>query len=190
MMLMVIHAVTMTENLATPERDDLAASILAPKDRWRAPIWVLAVSVVVAFVLGWLIPAPAGPTGSAPQPSQSATVPEVDNEDDSAFVRVANRDLEDFSDDLDDLDVTLDEDGFWRLLTNTAELKFNLEQLQKHSAPESIEADWSDGLAQLDDDVSAIQDAVTASSDKRVRAAVAGARETVEGLLGVVTRVD
>lgn len=180
----------MTENLATPERDGSAASILAPATRWRAPIWVLAVAVIAAFVLGWLIPAPAAPGGSAPEPSQSATVPEVDNDDDSAFVRVANRDLEDFSDDLDDIDITLDEDGFWRLLTNTVELKFNLEQLQAHEAPTSIAGDWKDGLEHLGDDIAAIEDAVGTRSQSRARAAVAGARETVEGLLGVVARVD
>lgn len=193
MMLMVIHAGTMTENLATPQREALAPSILAPKRTPRVPIWVLAVAVVAAFVLGWLIPggAPAADAPAAEEQTATPTAePEVDNQDDSEFVRVANRDLEDFDDDLDDLDITLDEDGFWRLLTNAVELNFNVEQLLGHTAPKSIKGDWDAGLAQLEKDVDAIEAGITASSDKKIRAAVADARDTIEGLRGVVSRVD
>jgi len=185
----------MTENLATPRRDGLAPSILAPKRRLRVPAWVLILSVLAAFGLGWVVasfglPVPGSPA-AAPEQTQSATPePEVDTEDDSAFVRVATRDLDDFSDDLDDLDITLDEDGFWRLLTNVVELNFNVSQLQQHEVPASIEDDWKDGLTQLEKDIDAIETGVTAGSDAKVRKAVADARDTVEGLSGVVSRVD
>ena len=184
----------MTENLATPQREALAPSILSPKRTPRVPVWVLAVAVVAAFVLGWLVPGGA-PASESPAAEPSATAspsaePEVDDHDDSGFVRVANRDLDDFDDDLDDLDITLDEDGFWRLLTNAVELNFNVEQLLGHVAPKSIEGDWAAGLAQLEKDVDAIEAGITASSDKKVRAAVAEARDTIEGLRGVVSRVD
>ena len=188
MMLMVIHAGTMTENLATPRRDGLAPSILAPKSRLRVPAWVLIVSVLAAFGLGWAVasfavPLPGSPA-AVPEPTESATPePEVDTEDDSAFVRVATRDL-------DDLDITLDEDGFWRLLTNVVELNFNVTQLHQHEVPASIKDDWTDGLDQLEDDIDAIEAGVTAGSDNKVRKAVADARDTVEGLRGVVSRVD
>lgn len=187
----------MTENLATPQREALAPSILAPRRTPQVPVWVLAVAVVAAFVLGWLLPggAPASdsPATDPEQTAASSPEPEAeeeDNEDDSAFVRVADRDLDDFADDLDDIDITLDEDGFWRLLTNAVELNVNVEQLLGHDAPKSIEEDWSAGLAQLEKDVDAIEAGITASSDKKVREAVADARDTIEGLLDVVARVD
>jgi hypothetical protein len=185
----------MTENLATPHRDGLAPSILAPTSRKGIPAWILVVSIIVAFALGWGIASfqltGSGLPTAAPAETPSASpTPEVDTEDDSAFVRVATRDLDDFDKDLDDVDITLDEDGFWRLLTNAVELNFNIGQLKEHEAPASIENDWADGLAQLDDDIDAIEAGITAGSDTKVRKAVAAARDTVEGLRGVVSRVD
>ena len=196
MMLMVIHAGTMTENLATPHRDALAPSILAPRPPARVRVWVLVLAIVLAFGAGWgaatlLQPAASAPSAD-PQQTESATPEpeEVDDQDDSAFVKVAERDLDDFEDDLDDLDTTLDEDGFWRLLTNAVELNYNVSQLLGHEAPTSIEDDWADGLAQLEDDVDAIEAGITSSSTKAVRQGVADARDTIEGLRGVVARVD
>ncbi len=184
----------MTENLATPRRDGLAPSILAPTARLRVPLWVLAVSVLVAFGVGWgvasyALPVPGSPA-ALPSPTETATPEAVDTEDDSAFVRVATRDLDDFDKDLDDIDITLDEDGFWRLLSNVVELNFNVSQLHQHTAPASIDDDWRAGLTQLEKDIDAIESGITAGSDSTVRTAVADARDTVEGLRGVVSRVD
>jgi hypothetical protein len=185
----------MTENLATPHRDGLASSILAPRQRMRVPAWLFVVSILAAFALGWgvasyLQPAAGLPLAGPGETTSPTAEPEEDNEDDSAFVRVANRDLDDFDDDLDDVDITLDEDGFWRLLTNAVELNFNVGQLKDHEAPASIEGDWADGLAQLEDDIDDLEAGITAGSDSKVRKAAAAARDTIEGLRGVVSRVD
>ncbi len=185
----------MTEKIATPHRDGLAPSILAPKTRTRVPVWLLVVAILAAFALGWGVasyaPIGAGSPAAAPEATESATPePEVDTEDDSGFVRVATRDLDDFGDDLDDVDITLDEDGFWRLLTNAVELNFNISQLQQHEAPASIAEDWAAGLEQLEGDVDDLEAGITAGSDSKVRKAVAAARDTLDGLRGVVSRVD
>ena len=194
MMLMVIHAGTMTENHATPHRDAPPSSILAPRPPARVRVWVLVVAIVLAFGAGWGVAHLVTPETPTAEPEQGATPTgepeEVDTQDDSAFVRVANRDLEDFEDDLDDVETTLDEDGFWRLLTNAVELNYNTSQLLGHEAPASIEGDWADGLAQLEKDVDAIEAGITASSAKSIRQGVADARDTIEGLRGVVARVD
>ena len=194
MMLMVIHAGTMTENLATPHRDGLTPSILAPRPPARVRVWVLIVAIVLAFGAGWGVAQLAAPTPQAPEVEQGATPTgepeEVDNEDDSAFVKVAERDLDDFEDDLDDVDTTLDEDGFWRLLSNAVELNYNVSQLLDHEAPASIEGDWADGLAQLEKNVDAIEAGITANSTTKIRSAVSDARDTIDGLRGVVSRVD
>ena len=195
MMAAVPHAGTMTENLAAPHRDGLPGSILAPTKRRGVPAWVLVVSVLAAFALGWAGASYASPSGRAPAvtpiETESATPePVVDDQDDSGFVRVASRDLDDFSDDLDDLDTTLDENGFWRLLSNAVELNFNVSQLLQHEAPASVEEDWAAEMEQVQDDVDAIEAGIAASSDAKVRAAVADARDTLQRLRGVVARVD
>ncbi len=157
-------------------------------------VWVLIVAIVVAFGAGWGVAqlAPAADTAPSSEPEETTTrePQEVDDQDDSAFVKVATRDLDDFDDDLDDLDTTLEEDGFWRLLSNAVELNYNTSQLLEHEAPASIEDDWAEGLAQLERDVDAIEAGITASSSAKIRSAVSDARETIEGLRGVVSRVD
>jgi len=194
MMLMVIHAGTMTENLATPHRDGLATSILAPRPPARVRVWVLVVSIVLSFAAGWVVaPRVSAVPGLLPATTQTPSEtpePEVDDQDDSGFVRVATRDLDDLGDDLDDMEITLDEDGFWRLLTNSVELNFNVSQLLGHEAPASIEDDWSAGIDQLEDDIDAIEEGITSSSTTKVRDGLADARDTLEGLRGVVSRVD
>ena len=193
MMLMVIHAGTMTENLATPHRDSPAPSILAPRPTARVRVRVLIVAIGLAFGAGWgvgTVVEPTAPEAAAPEETATPEPEVVDDQDDSAFVRVASRDLDDFDDDLDDVDTTLDEDGFWRLLSNAVELNYNTSQLLGHEAPASIEDDWAEGLAQLEDDVDAIEAGITANSTTQVRSAVSDARDTIEGLRGVVSRVD
>ena len=183
----------MTDTPASPHLDEQPSSILAPRPPARVRVWVLVLAIVLAFGAGWGVASAMKPTESAPSaaPNEPTAEPEeVDDQDDSAFVRVAIRDLDDFGDDLDDVDITLDEDGFWRLLSNAVELNFNVSQLLEHDAPASIEEDWADGLAQLEKDVDAVEAGITASSSSAVRSAVSDARDTIEGLRGVVSRVD
>ena len=168
-------------------------SILAPRPPARVRVWVLILAIVLAFGAGWLVASLTSPPTAAPgtSPAPTETVePEIDDQDDSAFVRVATRDLTDFEKDLNDLQTTLDEDGFWRLLTNAVELNFNAGQLRDHVAPKSISQDWADGLTQLEEDIDAIEGGITSRSNTKVQAGVDDARETLEGLREVVARVD
>ena len=181
-------------NLAAPERDNLAPSILAPRPPARIRVWVLLLAIVLAFGAGWAAATlvqdqpTAAPTV---EPSETATPePEIDDQDDSAFVTVATRDLDDFEKDLDDLQTTLDEDGFWRLLSNAVELNFNATQLRGHEVPKSIEQDWTDGLTQLEGDIDSIEGGITSRSNTKVQSGVDDARDTLEALREVVARVD
>ena len=172
---------------------DLPPSILAPRPPARVRVWVLILAIALAFGAGWAAASfTAQPTAQpATEPTPTATPePEIDDQDDSAFVKVATRDLDDFEKDLDDLQTTLDEDGFWRLLSNAVELNFNASQLRGHEAPKSIEQDWADGLTQLEDDIDAIEGGITSRSNAKVQAGVDDARATLEGLREVVARVD
>lgn len=186
----------MTENLAAPApRDDVAPSILAPRRRRRVSPWLLVPALIIGFAGGWV-------TSLATQVTVTDTcacglaVPEsptptpVDTDDDSIFVDLATRDIDDFAKDLGDMSTTLDEHGYWRLLSNSVELNFNLSQLQGHEEPASIESDWNDALDELEKNVDAIESGVAANSEKRIRVAIAEARETIAELREIVSRVD
>ena len=188
----------MTENLAAPPPPDASASsILAPRRRVRVSPWFLALALALAvgFGGGWATSLATQTSVSAPcacvPPSPTATpTPEVDNEDDSVFVDLATRDIDDFAKDLGDLSTTVDEGGFWRLLTNSVELNFNLTQLEGHEEPASIKADWNDRLDELSKNVDSIEDGISAQSENRIRAGIAAARSTIAELRDIVSRVD
>ena len=187
----------MTENLAAPPaRDDAAPSILAVRPRVRVSLWVLALAVLVAFAGGWFaakaltVTATSSCACSLVPPDNATPTPEIDTEDDSIFVDLATRDIDDFAKDLGDMQTTLDENGFWRLLSNSIELNFNVSQLLDHEAPASIASDWNGALDQLQKDVDAIEAGVTSRSDTKVGAGIADARATVAELREIVSRVD
>ena len=187
----------MTENLAaSPPRDDAAPSILAPRRRLRLSPWLLVLALAVGFAGGWFTSLFTQVTATSScacslAPAETATpTPEIDTEDDSIFVDLATRDIDDFAKDLGDMSTTLDENGYWRLLSNSVELNFNLSQLEGHEVPASIASDWNDALDELGKNVDAIDAGVTANSKKKTRAGIADARETIAELREIVTRVD
>jgi hypothetical protein len=186
----------MTENLAAPApRDDAAPSILAPRRRVRVSPWLLVLALAVGFAGGWITSLATQTTVSVPCacgpiPPSATPTPELDTEDDSIFVDLATRDIDDFAKDLGDMSTTLDENGYWRLLSNSVELNFNLSQLEGHEEPTSIASDWNDALDELGKNVDAIEAGVTANSEKKIRAGIADARDTVAELREIVSRVD
>jgi len=163
-----------------------------PRDRpSRVPQVVAAVAVAVAIaavLFALLKPADVlieqGAPSSSPSPSPSAiSIPPGDY---SAFVSGTTRDLDDFDKDLDDVETTIDEGGYWRLLSNTAELRFNLEQLRGATAPAFLAAEWDDSLDDVDDALqdlaSSIDQGENAQRDalERSRDASGAARALVE----------
>jgi hypothetical protein len=186
----------MTENLAAPPPPhDAAPSILAPRRRVRLSLWFVVLALAVGFGGGWVASQAMQVTASAPcacgaEVPQTATPTPVDTDDDSIFVDLATRDIDDFAKDLGDMSTTLDESGFWRLLSNSVELNFNIRQLEGHEAPASIRADWTDALDELSTNVDSIEEGVSARSDRGVRAGIADARATIANLREIVSRVD
>ena len=187
----------MTENLAASRApDDAAPSILAPRRRVRVGPWLLVLALAVGFAGGWAtaqftqVTVTSSCACSLVPPETPTPTPEVDTEDDSIFVDLATRDIDDFAKDLGDMSTTLDENGYWRLLSNSVELSFNLSQLEGHEEPASIASDWNDALDELGKNVDAIEAGVTANSKNRTRAGIADARETIAELREIVSRVD
>ena len=77
-----------------------------------------------------------------------------------AFKNQANSHLDDMTKDLDDMVTTIDEGGFWRLLSNSIELSFNLGQLQGLDIPASVEPTSSPASVGLETSIDAMTDPV------------------------------
>ncbi|WP_243074056.1 DUF2510 domain-containing protein [Microbacterium sp. SS28] len=97
-----------------------------------------------------------------------------------AFRAQANSHLDDMQKDLDDIVLTVAEDGFWRLLSNSAELAFNQGQLESLDVPASVATAWSGSLAALDAAQTALDDAIETQDGPSILAAVEGVRAQVE----------
>ncbi|MCS5720012.1 hypothetical protein N1027_17920 [Herbiconiux sp. CPCC 205763] len=108
--------------------------------------------------------------------------------DAAAFTASANSQLDDVNKDLNDMIITLDEDGFWRLLSNYGELSFNLGQLQSLTPPPNIAAEWNTQLVQLEANFGAIGDAISADQKDAVRPAVEAAAYQSATLREVASR--
>ena len=129
-------------------------------------------------------------TADAPGDDDAAQAP-ADAIDPARFVRLSGNDLDDIDKDLDDMIVTLDEAGFWRLLTNSIELTFNHSQLAARDAPAEIAEQWKAGLAAFDATITEIDDAITDERDDDLRALTDDARGDVQflrDLLGAVAQ--
>lgn len=188
----------MTEKIAASEPEEsIAPSILAPRRRVLVPLWALLLAIAVAFGAGWFMSSLTSPTilssgGLLPEASAtpSPTVEEVDTEDDSIFVDLATRDIDDFAKDLGDMETTVEEEGFWRLLSNSVELNYNAGQLQELKAPKSIRKDWTAALADLHDNVDVIEGGIVRQSEATLLNGLEDARATIVELREIVSRVD
>lgn len=134
----------------------------------RTAIVVAGIAVLVAIAaLVFAFTRPAETPTVAPSPSASPTpseiaIPPGDYED---FVESASSNLDDIDKDLDDIETTIDESGYWRLISNTAELRFNLEQLRGTAAPKFLAADWDDALDAFDDALQDLGNTINESDD-------------------------
>jgi hypothetical protein len=103
----------------------------------------------------------------APVPAPTAAVEEplaepADEADGPYYFRTqALGNLDDFGKDLDDMVITVGEEGFWRLLSNSLELNFNLGQLQALTAPDSIRSSWDVEVTALSTGIDDLDAAIT-----------------------------
>lgn len=128
-------------------------------------------------------PAP-DPTVTSPNP-QPEPEPAVASVDAVAFRAQSNSHLDDMNKDLDDLVVTVQEDGFWRLLSNFGELSFNVGQLESLDVPATVGATWPESLLALDSALTVLSDAIGTEDGPTILAAVDTVRAQVEGTRGV-----
>jgi len=169
--------------------------------------WVIggaiAAGVIVAGSVGGAIG--AGRNGAAPAPTVTITAeaaapvetpeaapareetPEAAASEEStpaadpvAFIAQSNSHLDDMLKDLGDIEVTVAEEGFWRLLSNYAELSFNLGQLQGLDVPASVANDWTASLTTLEDRIDDLSDAIATEDGPTILGSVDDLRAQVE----------
>lgn len=137
--------------------------------------------------------------GSSVAPSEAAAPVETDEADasedsevpasaevDPRFVQLSRNDLDDIDKDLNDMIVTLDEGGTWRLLSNSVELTFNHAQLETRTPPESIASEWNAQLPILEGIFTDMDAAITDDEYAELRELIASAQAQVETLRGVL----
>lgn len=177
----------------------------------KAKGWIIAGSVVGALLLvGGVANAVNGgraatiavdetatPTPSAtptPTPVPTATVEPVVEPpapvvvDVAGFQTGANKHTADIDKDLDDMVVTLAEGGTWRLLSNTAEISFNLGQLETLDVPASIAAEWAPALTGLETSIDTMSTAVAGGDPATIQGAMDGVRASAAVLRDIASR--
>ncbi|WP_082524330.1 DUF2510 domain-containing protein [Microbacterium sp. Root322] len=133
-------------------------------------------------------PVTATPT-AAPEPASSPTppaAPVVEAVDAVAFRAQAGSHLDDMLKDLDDIVTTVNEDGFWRLLSNSGELAFNQGQLEALDVPENVSTTWPASLVALDGAQDVLVEAISTQDGPSILAAVETVRAQVEATRAVV----
>lgn len=124
-----------------------------------------------------------------PEPEPEATTeesPEPEPANPVAFKAQAGSHLDDINKDLDDLVITVEENGFWRLLSNYGEISFNLGQLEALDVPDSVAGTWSEALVTLEASIDVLGDAVSTEDGGTILAAIDGLRAQVEATRAVV----
>lgn len=122
-------------------------------------------------------PEPVEEVEENPSPTPVETTAPADP---AVFTSQAESHLDDILKDLDDIDVTIEERGFWRLLSNYGELSFNLGQLEGLDLPESMAKKWPATLAELDATMTAYSETIGTEDAVKMRDAVAAIRSQVE----------
>ncbi|WP_372984945.1 DUF2510 domain-containing protein [Microbacterium sp.] len=125
------------------------------------------------------------PTPTPPATPTPAPAPEVPVVDAVAFRAQAGSHLDDMNKDLDDIIVTVQENGFWRLLSNTGELAFNSGQLDALEVPANVAVAWPESLVSLEATLDVLSDAVSTQDGATILAAVDSVRAQVEATRGV-----
>lgn len=159
--------------------------------RQRAPIAVAVVAVLVAIsavVFALTRPVVEVPV-AAPSSVSTPTADPIPAGDYSGFTVPALGNLSDLDKDLDDFEKAVDEGGYWRLLSNAAELRINLEELRATKPPAFFAAEYDDLLDDLDDAIQDVGDAIQ-GSDKKKYAAIDSAREVADQLRAAITPLE
>lgn len=125
-------------------------------------------------------------TSPEPEPSAEAEPAEPVVVDVPAFKSEANGHLDDMSKDLDDMVVTVNENGFFRLISNSVELSFNVAQLEILDVPESIAVPYAEGATGLTASVDSMNDPISNEDNATLLAIIETMRGQVQAMHDLV----
>lgn len=106
------------------------------------------------------------------------------------FAADANSHVNDINKDLDDIVLTVQEGGFFRLISNYTELVFNVSQLETLDVPVSVSTTWPAALTSLDASVEAYYDAITTEDPAVILASVDAVRLANEAARAVANSAN
>lgn len=167
---------------------------------WIVTGALIVLGVVIGPGISRSAPAPSVPPAAAPpavveetpsEPSPTPTPTENETEtpvlsgDATYFKNQVYSNADDYITDTEDMVTTLDEDGFWRLISNSAELSFNLGQLQSLTPPTNIADRWNEQLEKLATHTDNIVDAVAESKYDNLREYLSNAKESAKKLKSI-----
>ncbi|MEV8250077.1 DUF2510 domain-containing protein [Microbacterium sp. NPDC076768] len=138
------------------------------------------VEASVAPVVETTPPAPV--VEETPTPTPTPVVEEVDA---VAFRAQAGSHLDDMVKDIDDIVATVNEGGFWRLISNSGEIAFNQGQLEALDVPVNIATTWPASLVVLESTEDALTDAISTQDGPSILSAVDVMRAQVEATRSV-----
>ncbi|GAA1967339.1 DUF2510 domain-containing protein [Agromyces allii] len=122
-----------------------------------------------------------------PEPSAEAVpAPEPEVIDVPTFQTQANGHLDDMSKDLDDMVVTIDEGGFFRLLSNSVELSFNVGQLEALDIPPSVAAPYAESVAGLSASIDSMNDPIANEDNATLLVIIDTMRTQIQGMHDLV----
>jgi hypothetical protein len=125
-------------------------------------------------------------TTPEPEPSAEGEPVEPVIVDVPAFKTEANGHLDDMSKDLDDMVVTINENGYFRLISNSVELSFNVAQLEILDIPESIAVPYADGTAGLTASIDSMNDPIANEDNATLLAIIETMRGQVQAMHDLV----
>ncbi len=106
------------------------------------------------------------------------------------FVTSAKGDLKDLNKDLNDLLDAIAKGSTFRLITNSAELSFNIGQLESLDPPASVATSWKQQFGALQKAITAVQKAISDdSSMSTLKSRINAAKKQILVVNGVVAKV-
>ncbi len=179
-----------------------AATASSPQKKWLIGGAIVAGVIVVSsvnaaigganrddepFVQASTAPVVVEETEESVEPTPTPAPAAEEVVDAVAFRAQANSHLDDMLKDLGDMVITVQEDGFWRLLSNSGELAFNLGQLEALDVPSNVATTWPESTSALDTTLDTLSDAVSTQDGPTILAAIEVVRTQVEASREVVT---
>ena len=133
----------------------------------------------------------ATPSESTPEESPTAEASsEPVPESPILFTASVQGNIDDFRKDLNDLRDAVTDNSALRIITNIAELSFNLGQIQSATPPAQIAAEWNVQLAELDSALTNLNTVVTTDGTSQdLKAAIKSTRSALNVLEGVLVEL-